>query len=199
MKEIPDKSVDLCLTDFPYGRNIDYNGTFIDTQENLKELVKITEPEIVRISKFALITCGSLNIKHYSLYNDIFDIQQPANASFSEYGNVTWQPILVYGKDPHNRFNKRWMSIRNTEIVKPNGHPCPKPINLWKKILLRGSKNETDTILDPFSGSGTTAIACLELNRNYICIEKDPKYYELSVKRVNNYKSQVLMEFQKAI
>jgi len=77
-------------------------------------------------------------------------------------------------------------------------HPTQKPISLIKDIV-RCSSKENDLILDPFSGSGTTAIACLELNRNFICIEKDPKYYELSVKRVNDYKSQVPMEFLKAI
>jgi len=89
-------------------------------------------------------------------------------------------------------------SVWNYEIENGQGHPTQKPKELIKNIILHSS-NETDTILDPFSGSGTTAIACLELNRNFICIEKDPKYHELSVKSVNDYKSQVPMEFQKAI
>ena len=89
-------------------------------------------------------------------------------------------------------------SVWNYEIENGQGHPTQKPKELIKNIILHSS-NETDLILDPFSGSGTTAIACLELNRNFICIEKDPMYHELSVKRVNNYKSQMKMKFAEAV
>lgn len=68
-------------------------------------------------------------------------------------------------------------------------HPTPKPIELIENII-NHSSNENDTILDPFSGSGTTAIACINTNRNYICIEKDKTYFALSVERVNNHKRQ---------
>ena len=46
---------------------------------------------------------------------------------------------------------------------------------------------ENSLVLDPFSGSGTTAIACINTNRNYICIEKDETYFNKSVERINNH------------
>jgi DNA modification methylase len=51
------------------------------------------------------------------------------------------------------------MSIKNTEPSYSNGHPCPKPIKIWEKILWRGSANESDIVYDPLLGSGTTAAA----------------------------------------
>lgn len=69
-------------------------------------------------------------------------------------------------------------------------HPTQKPIELVSHLLRLGSK-ENDLILDCFSGSGTTAIACHKLNRNFICIEKDVDYYNASVERLENTKAQL--------
>jgi site-specific DNA-methyltransferase (adenine-specific) len=190
LKDLPDKSVDLVLTDYPYAVDENYSD-YSDTTENLKELIINSEKEIIRISKFALITCGTHNIKNFKYYDDIFDIQQPANPLFCNYGHITWQPLLVYGKDPHTLLKNKWMSIKNTEIAEKSFHPCPKPTLLWQKILLRGSANDNDLILDPFSGSGTTAIACHNLNRRFICIEKDKEYFDKSVLRYQNHIKQL--------
>lgn len=177
MKDIPDKHFDLCLTDYPYGCDVNYNG-YEDTQENLIYLINKTESEIKRISKFVMITCGTHNIKHYKLYDDILCIQQPANPSFCDYGHITWQPILVYGKDPHTSLKNKWTSIKLTEIAEKNNHPCPKPLNFWKKVLMRGCNKKDSKVFDPFSGSGTTAIACIDMDFEYLCIEKDKEYFE---------------------
>lgn len=78
-------------------------------------------------------------------------------------------------------------------MQEPNiNHPTPKRVNIASKILLNIS-NKNDIILDCFSGSGTTAIACNRLNRNFICIEKDKEYYEASVKRLENEQAQGLL------
>ena len=71
-------------------------------------------------------------------------------------------------------------------------HPTQKPIDLIGKILRDYSKDD-DLILDCFSGSGTTAIACHRLNRRFICIEKDKDYYEASVKRLENERKQLTL------
>jgi len=52
------------------------------------------------------------------------------------------------------------------------------------KDILKIHSNEGDTILDMFAGSGTTGIACMEMNRNFIMIEKDENYFNISKKRV---------------
>ena len=53
------------------------------------------------------------------------------------------------------------------------------------------SSNKNDLILDPFSGSGTTAVACHNLNRRFICIEKDYDYWKASVERLKEAQSQL--------
>lgn len=62
-------------------------------------------------------------------------------------------------------------------------HPTQKPFMLIERLVLLSS-NEGDVVLDPFSGSGVTAVACERLKRKYICIEKDEKYYNDSVERL---------------
>lgn len=68
---------------------------------------------------------------------------------------------------------------KNNERV----HPTQKPVALLE-WLIRTYTNEGDTVLDPVSGSATTAIAALRTGRNVICIEKDPGYFEVGRKRV---------------
>jgi DNA modification methylase len=65
-------------------------------------------------------------------------------------------------------------------------HPTQKPVSLFE-YLIRTYSNENEVVLDNCSGSGTTAIACLNSNRQYICIEKDEAYYKRSLERVANH------------
>jgi site-specific DNA-methyltransferase (adenine-specific) len=67
---------------------------------------------------------------------------------------------------------------------KRNGHPCEKPINLMKHIIGISTKS-TDTILDPFMGSGTTLVAAKELGRKAIGIEIEEKYAEIAAQRLS--------------
>ncbi len=63
-------------------------------------------------------------------------------------------------------------------------HPTQKPVALIS-TLVQWISNPGDLIFDPFAGSGTTAIACKELNRNYICIEKEREYVDIIHQRLN--------------
>lgn len=69
-------------------------------------------------------------------------------------------------------------------------HPTQKPLKLFEMIL-RDYSNENDIILDCFSGSGTTAVACHNLKRRFICIEKDEDYWKASVERLKNAQAQL--------
>jgi site-specific DNA-methyltransferase (adenine-specific) len=66
-------------------------------------------------------------------------------------------------------------------------HETQKPLEIIERTILLSS-NEGDIILDPFMGSGTTAIAALKLNRKYIGFEKENKYYQIISERINNFK-----------
>ncbi len=66
-------------------------------------------------------------------------------------------------------------------------HPTQKPLGLIKNLILKHS-NSGDIVLDTFSGTSTTAFACLETNRKFICIERDENYYEISKNRIESFK-----------
>ena len=75
-------------------------------------------------------------------------------------------------------------SVWNYDIEKKIGHATPKPLDLIKNIILHSSK-EGQVVLDCFMGSGTTALACKELNRRYIGFEKDSEYCKIISKRLS--------------
>jgi modification methylase llaDCHIB len=64
-------------------------------------------------------------------------------------------------------------------------HPTQKPLYLLERMIL-ASTRENELILDPFMGSGTTAVACKKLNRNFIGIEKESEFVELAKNRIIN-------------
>lgn len=69
---------------------------------------------------------------------------------------------------------------------KETKHPNEKPVELMKLYILN-STQENDLVLDPFCGSGSVAMACIETNRRFIGIEKDKQHYEECVERLKRY------------
>lgn len=187
MRQMPDKCVDLVLTDPPYGIGEKYNE-YDDTEENLKKLIDDFMPEALRVGKIVALTPGNKNIFLYPKPDWILSWVVPQETGVSKWGFICWHAILVYGKDPYlaNRKGSRPDIIDSRFLKSDTSHPCAKPISVWKKLLDRCSVKKTDIILDPFIGSGTTAVACKELTRRYIGIELSPEYCEMAEKRVFN-------------
>lgn len=82
---------------------------------------------------------------------------------------------------------KQMKDVWETSLTKPSEkkcgkHPTQKPVDLLEKIVL-ASTDENDLILDPFSGSGTTGIVASKLNRQYIGIEREKEYLDLTIRR----------------
>lgn len=93
-------------------------------------------------------------------------------------GEFAWHKL---GTKPR-AFRHLWSgAYRASENLEPSQHPNQKPVALleWCLGFIKG-----DTILDPFMGSGTTGVACVRLGRKFIGIEKEPKYFEIAVKRI---------------
>lgn len=79
-----------------------------------------------------------------------------------------------------------WTFTAPSKTEKQHGkHPTQKPLELLKRIIL-ASTQEDNIVLDAFNGSGTTGVACVELNRQYIGIELDKSYVELTQKRIKD-------------
>lgn len=77
-----------------------------------------------------------------------------------------------------------------TESATRVGHPAPFPVELPRRLIelftYRG-----DTVLDPFAGSSQVALACVDTDRRYVCVDLDPDYVELSQKRIAAYREAV--------
>ena len=71
-------------------------------------------------------------------------------------------------------------------------HPAPFPMALPSRCIL-GSSQTNEIVLDPFLGSGTTGCAAIQMNRKFIGIEKDPKYFDIACKRIEQASKQVDM------
>ena len=192
MRGMPDKCVDLCLTDFPYGIGEHYDR-FEDSRGNLRKLIGVAVLEILRISKVALITCGVGNIWLYPEPDWTLCWYTPAGCGNGPWGHCNWQPVLAYGDCPHVKTRNKLGhfilppggdTIAYTGVSEKNGHPCPKPLDVWKRILLRGSIRKSDFIFDPLTGSGTTALAAMELGRDWCGVELSEKYCTIARKRI---------------
>ncbi len=79
--------------------------------------------------------------------------------------------------------------ILQTDSLKA-AHPCQKPLAVVIPFVERLG---VDTILDPFMGSGTTGVACVKLGRSFIGIEKDPQYFEIARKRIEQAQQQIML------
>lgn len=174
MKSIPDKSVDLILTDPPYGIGISKNpfrGKFEKKEWDNFVPTKEYFDEIFRISKHQIIWGGNyFNLPPTRCFY-IWDKVQPEKFS-SAMVEFAW----CSKQSPAKMFKQRVTAFKKY-------HPTTKPLNLieWNLSFFPDAK----IILDPFMGSGTTGVACKNLNRNFIGIELDKEYFEIAKQRID--------------
>ena len=89
------------------------------------------------------------------------------------------------------KYIQKYTNYPRQELYFPNEkglHPTQKPVSLFE-YLIKTYTNEGETVLDNCMGSGTTAIACINTNRNYIGFELDKEYYDIANIRINNHKA----------
>lgn len=199
LKQLPDKCVDLVLTDPPYGINCDGGdyGLGVSPKKLQKKEWDNGIPqkhifdEIFRVSRNQIIFGGNYfteylkPTKAWIFWDKIGGYKLQNN--FSE-GELIWTSLKSVTKKI--TFIQQGFINDDKQENKYRFHPTQKPLKLFEWILRDYSK-ENDLILDCFSGSGTTAVACHNLNRRFICIEKDEDYYKASVERLENAKAQL--------
>ena len=88
--------------------------------------------------------------------------------------------------DDGYRFPKSVLKIN--KVINGNLHPTQKPVALLE-YLIKTYTNEGDVVLDNCMGSGSTCVACVNTNRHYIGFEKEPKYFDIACKRLNEVES----------
>jgi len=201
MKYIHDESIDMILTDPPYGMEFQSNYrkekySKITGDNNLDWIEDFVE-ESYRVSKqntAHYIFCSFHNIdvfkqafqKRFKIKNIL--VWEKNNTSMGDL-TADFAPkiefVLFIQKGRRLINGKRDPNIFKFSRTGNKLHPTEKPVDMFEYLLSKFS-NENDLILDPFAGGGTTAIACINTNRNYILIEKEPEYIEIINKRLNN-------------
>jgi len=105
--------------------------------------------------------------------------QKAQSKQTTVYGNFSFD---LYYSDEYYPQTVRFFNVQERAI-----HPTQKPVALFE-YLIKTYTNEGETVLDNCAGSGTTAIACINTNRKYICMEKDAGYFEIMRKRIEQHK-----------
>lgn len=208
INEIDDKSVNLLIADPPYGisdDNIkfhtsnklkDYKGANYQWDKRFDDLAWIekTIPKMANDSNIIIFNRWQVisRIADYLLENG-FKVKRPivmkkknpfpANRDRLFLNSFEFGIWATSGKWTFNREDK----LPELFTLYSNSgkfHPTQKPVDFIQK-LIRILSNEEDLVFDPFSGSGTTAIACLRENRRYIGFEIDGQYYNKAIQRLN--------------
>jgi site-specific DNA-methyltransferase (adenine-specific) len=107
----------------------------------------------------------------------------PAGVGRNQWGYTNFMPVFFYGIQPTLQHGAQQTVLRSTETASVNGHPCPKPEG-WMRWLVNLVSEATDTVIDPFAGSGTTLVAAKRLGRAAIGIEIEEKYCEIAARRL---------------
>ena len=187
--------VDLVLTDPPYGVNLGkkLNNQRFDREEYsmIDDTPEVVVPLVNEVLSLCLPKCkrlvmtpGVKNMWAYPKPSHVGCLYYPAASGCNSWGFSNWQPIFYYGKDPYGGKGSKFDSFMSVEAAEDNGHPCPKPIAQWRKLTERVSL-PSETILDPFMGSGTTLRAAKDLGRKAIGIEIEERYCEIAAKRMS--------------
>jgi len=213
MEQLPDESVDLILTDPPYsmkhsaggctsinlkkkwgGKNIRAGNKVVDFDTSIKFSTWI--PETYRVLKtggHCYIFCNDKNLQEL--------LNVSAVAGFKESNILVWVknnacPNRYYMKNcefilflykghakPINDMSSKAAFDCKNITGKAKMHPTEKPTKMLRTFI-NNSTVYGDIVLDPFMGSGTTGIACLDTGRNFIGMEIDNQYFGIAKQRI---------------
>ena len=118
-----------------------------------------------KAGSIAIINSSGLYVEHYG-------VKKNTKAKLHEDGKKHPIDIITFSIHEKGRYKIK--------------HPTKKPVALFE-YLIKTYTNENDLVLDNTAGSGTTAIACLKTNRQFIVMEKEQKYYDIILKRVEDF------------
>jgi DNA modification methylase len=190
MKEIPDKSIDLILTDPPYAgagmKYYSFNDRDIEKVNNLVfNFLQIAKQK----AKIIIFPSGKF-ITEIMLYQKDppkwrLCWYKGATSNISAVGFNDWEMMMVYGDKICVNQHDHFSIFSGKDKLGNYGHPCPKPVP-WAKWIIYRFCPDGGGVLDPFMGSGTTGVACKELGRNFIGIDIEPRYYEIAKRRIQN-------------
>ncbi len=194
--------VDAVITDPPYGNNYSTErrlGIYRPSTRITGDI--LSEPLLNDVAAVLEPLLNDVAAVYWFAAPDRLDMVLPILKRWQVINVIAWDKGNCTAGDLECSYGKQWEAIvfavtskaplvgsRDRDIFRfprMNGadyvHPTQKPVELIEYICGRHSAN---LILDPFMGSGTTGVACIRKERQFIGIEKEPKYFDIAVKRI---------------
>jgi site-specific DNA-methyltransferase (adenine-specific) len=199
--------IDAVVTDPPYGIGFKY-ASHKDTPDGygewLWQILELAEGKCNPGSPF-FVWQAMLNVRHFAEWfprewrlfaacKNFVQMRPTAMQYAFDPVIVWWTPGKAYSEGTANR---DW-HIGNTANTlcrgasEAYGHPCARPLNQMAHIVNQWCRPGA-TVLDPFMGSGTTGVACVQTGRNFIGIEIDPTYFALAQRRIRDAQQQLAL------
>lgn len=217
MKLIPDGTVDLIVTDPPYLLENSGGGLYKTADKQyIKELQEIKDGFDIRILDECCRVMKAINIylwcsqKQIPLYIDYFVKGRGCNWNLLTWhktnpipacGNkyVTDTEYCLFFRDKGVKLYGNvetkatyYLSPLNTKDKRQWYHPTIKPLAYFQRHIINSS-GMGGVVLDPFMGSGTTAVACMKEQRNFIGFELNSEYYKNACRRIEEEKQQTFI------
>lgn len=200
-ESIKSNSIPLVVTDIPYGKVNRKSNGLRNLNKGEADIVNFDIKELV--DKLCFICSGSIyifcgteqvsEIRKYMVENGmstrlcIWEKSNPSPMN-GEYIWLSGIECCVFGKKRGATFNEHCKNtVWKYPCVRGAVHPTQKPVSLIEYIV-NTSSNVGDTVFDPFMGSGTTGIACLNSKRKFLGIEKNKEFFDIAYNRISKYK-----------
>lgn len=189
MKTLPNRCINLIITDPPYGDNVGYGFNNKTIRNNENPLINCSAlVEMYRVLKLNSSLYLFTNWKHYPFLTEFvmrytnFKIRHLVVWKKHNFGlgwafRHQYELILILEKGKPKYNLKNFSDVQTCSHINHNkmNHPHEKPIDLLMKMVEHSSK-EGDLVLDPFVGSGSTCKACEKLRRRWIGVELDERW-----------------------
>lgn len=190
LKRLPNKSVDCIITDPPYGINKKgiINDDSLDVfYKSLPEMYRVLKEDSWFITFTSVVRLPEMflnNPFNYRWLGFIYykNIQRIIHAPMGRSKQSTYL-VFQKGKPKRHAFINDVQEHTYPSKEDEVNHPAPKPIRATSYLVKCFSK-ENDVVLDPFIGSGTTAVACKQLKRDFIGFEIVEEYVDIANKRL---------------
>ena len=210
IKNIEDESIDLVVTDPPYKTtsrgNAGNSGGML--QKQINKSGKVFSHNDINIKDYAnelyrILKSGSHCYIMTNHTNLIEMLNELTNVGFHFIKCLIWDKgNKIMGQYYMSQFEyviflrkgkAKWINnIGNSKtvhqfnnIIGNKNHPTEKPVDLLE-FYIKNSSQEKDIVLDPFMGSGSTGVACINTNRKFIGIELDLDYFKIAKQRIEN-------------
>lgn len=195
MKDLPDKSIDLIVIDPPYFLPAKHYSTRREFRRNFGDLGVMEGfykevfgqfKRVIKITGRIYVFCDgqSYPLFYYHLYpmcKSVRPLIWDKKTSINGYHWRHQHELIIFAEMPESKIVPtgdgdilRYSAVK----VGLRKHPAEKPVEILKRLIEKSSE-ENDVVLDCFAGSGSTMVACQELGRKYIMIEKEKEYFDI--------------------